>query len=64
MFVLIAADIAGFALARVTTRKGEFDPDQVEAELCELIFGYTRVRSHCSLSTVRTWDNTLRKQGR
>jgi AcrR family transcriptional regulator len=32
--------VAGFAFAHVTTRQGEFDPDQLEKELCELIFGY------------------------
>jgi AcrR family transcriptional regulator len=32
--------IAGFALAQVTTRKGQVDPDLLEKELCELIFGY------------------------
>jgi hypothetical protein len=31
---------AGFAFARVTMEKGEFDPDLLERELCELIFGY------------------------
>ena len=32
--------ITGFAFAHVTTRKGQFDPDLLEKELCELIFGY------------------------
>ena len=38
-YVLVTL-VTGFALARVTTRTGEFNPERLEAELCELIFGY------------------------
>ncbi len=32
--------ISGFAFAHVTTKEGEFDPNILEQELCDLIFGY------------------------
>jgi AcrR family transcriptional regulator len=37
---MLLSAITGLAFAHVTTRKGEFDLKKLEADLCDIIFGY------------------------